>query len=106
MTDVKVIIENQSFSKREQKILEVLLLNLAAQANAQTIGEGMALNPLEFFSEKGELLHYRFAWQKAITQEKYSEFKEGIQRRFNNTFKMCELPQPEISFKENAYAEQ
>ncbi|NLP51173.1 hypothetical protein [Bacillus sp. RO1] len=89
---------------REVKILEVFLLNLAAQSNASSTKMGMALNPLEKL-ENDEILHYRFAWQTSISEELYGEFKEGLERRFSGAFKMCDLPVGELLFKENAYIE-
>lgn len=101
MVDIKVSKENNDFNEREQKILEVLLLNLAAQANAQTIKEGMAMNPLE--RKENELYSYQFAWQKAITEQQYEEFVDAVNKRYNSAFKMSEISDVNISFQENSY---
>ncbi|GAA0335928.1 hypothetical protein GCM10008967_27920 [Bacillus carboniphilus] len=101
MVDIKVSKEKNDFKERELKLLEVLLLNLAAQANAQTIKEGMAMNPLE--RKENELYSYQFAWQKAITEHQYDEFMEAVSRRYNQAFKMSEISDVNIGFLENSY---
>lgn len=102
MVDVNVTMDNHNLSDRENKIIEVLFLNLCAQANAQVIKEGMALTPIEK-SEKDSIFHYQFAWQSSILPEQYEEFIMGVERRIINTIKMCELPQVDIRFNENSY---
>ncbi|KMJ59887.1 hypothetical protein AB685_03270 [Bacillus sp. LL01] len=102
MVDVTVKMNNHDFSDREAKILEVLLLNLSAQSNADSTKMAMALNPLEKF-ESDEVLSYRFAWQSSISEELFVEFKAGLERRFKGALKMCDLLEGEIVFKENAY---
>ena len=104
MVDVTVTMYNHNLNAREVKILEVFLLNLAAQSNASSTKMGMALNPLEK-SEQDEILHYRFAWQSSISEEVFAEFKEGLERRFSEGFKMCDLPEGQLFYKENAYIE-
>ncbi|TYS55896.1 hypothetical protein FZC74_17715 [Sutcliffiella horikoshii] len=102
MVDVKVKMNNHDLNDREVNILEVFLLNLAAQSNASSTKMGMALNPLEKL-EHDTVLHYRFAWQSSISEELYGEFKEGLERRYSVAFKMCDLPEGQLLFKENAY---
>ncbi|WP_226679827.1 hypothetical protein [Sutcliffiella horikoshii] len=102
MVDVTVKMNDHDLNDREAKILEVFLLNLAAQSNASSTKMGMALNPLEK-SEQDEILHYRFAWHSSISEELFGEFKEGIERRFSGAFKMCDLPEGQLLFEENAY---
>jgi hypothetical protein len=102
MVDVKVKMNSLQLNGREMKILEVLLLNMCAQTNAQVTKGGMALNPLEK-TEESNIFHQRLAWQKSITSEQYEEMKEGLSRRITNAIKMCELPEIEIDYKENAY---
>jgi len=104
MVDVTVKMNGHDLNNRETKILEVFLLNLVAQSNASSTKMGMALNPLEK-SERDEILHYRFAWQSPISEELFAEFKEGLERRFSGAFKMCDLPEGQLLFKENAYIE-
>ncbi|WP_157663787.1 hypothetical protein [Sutcliffiella horikoshii] len=104
MVDVTVKMINHDLNEREVKILEVFLLNLAAQSNASTTKMGMALNPLEKL-EHDMIIHYRFAWQSSISEELYGEFKEGLERRYSVAFKMCDLPEVQILFMENAYIE-
>lgn len=101
MVDIKISKENDDFTERELKILEVLLLNLAAQANALVIKEGMAMNPLE--RKENELFSYQFAWQKAITEQQYEEFIEAVNRRYIQAFKMSEISDVNIGFHENSY---
>lgn len=101
MVDVKVTMKNNDLSEREMKILEVLFLNLSAQANAQVNQNGMALNPIE--KTKDEIFAFQFAWQSSILLEKYEELKEGIHRRLTVAIQMCGLSEAEITFKENAY---
>ncbi len=104
MIDVTVKMKNHDLNEREVKILEVFLLNLAAQSNASSTKTGMAMNPLEKL-HNDEVLHYRFAWQSSISEELLGEFKEGLERRFTVAFKMCDLPEGELIYKENAYLE-
>jgi hypothetical protein len=101
MVDIKVSKDNNDFNEREQKILEVLLVNLAAQANAQTIKENMVINPLD--RKENELYSIQFAWQKAITEQQYGEFVEAVNRRYNTAFKMSEISDVNVSFHENSY---
>ncbi|MGV3466027.1 MAG: hypothetical protein ACO1OT_12130 [Heyndrickxia sp.] len=93
---------NHNLSDRENKIIEVLFLNLCAQANAQIIKSGMALNPIEK-SEKDSIFKYQLAWQSSILPEQSKEFIEGIKVRIINSIKMCELPEVDINFLENSY---
>jgi len=102
MVDVNVTMNNHNLSDRENKIMEVLFLNLCAQANAQIIKGGMALTPIEKM-EEDSIFSYQLAWQSSILPEQYKEFIEGIKTRITNTIKMCELPEVSISFKENSY---
>jgi hypothetical protein len=101
MVDVKVSNNEIDLNEREKKILEVFLLNLCAQANAQATANNMAFNPLE--KEKQDIFHFQFAWQSSILTDKYEEFKEGMDRRIKSSLKMCELPECNISYNENAY---
>ncbi|MGE8205717.1 hypothetical protein ACQKP0_14265 [Heyndrickxia sp. NPDC080065] len=102
MVDINVIMNNHDLSEREMKIIEVLFLNLAAQVNAQITKDGMAFNPLDK-NGKDDIFHFQFAWQSSLSPDKYEEIKAGINRRFTNTIKMCNLPEINITFKENAY---
>lgn len=102
MVDVNVIMLQHDLSEREIKIVEVLFLNLAAQVNAHITKNGMALNPLEK-KDKDNIFNFQFAWQSPISQEQFEELKIGMNRRFINAAKMCELPEINVSFKENAY---
>ncbi|MDP4087494.1 MAG: hypothetical protein Q8934_23300 [Bacillota bacterium] len=101
MVDVKVSNNEIDLNEREKKILEVFLLNLCAQANAQATSNNMAFNPLA--KEKQDILHFQFALHSSIPTEKYGEFKEGMDRRIKSALKMCELPECDISYKENSY---
>jgi hypothetical protein len=103
MVDVNVTMSNHQLSEREMKILEVLLLNLSAQTNAQITKEGMALNPLEK-KRKDEIFHYQLAWQSSILPEQYQQIQEGLSRRFTNAIKMCGLSDIDIKFKEHSYS--
>src|SRR5690606_4652719 len=102
MVNVLVNSEGNDYNEREQKILEVLLLNLAAQANAQTTQKGMAMNPID--REKDELFHYQFTWQKSLSEEKYNEFAEAVKNRYDVAFQMCELENVHLSFNVNSYS--
>ncbi|MFE7065111.1 hypothetical protein ACFVAD_23680 [Sutcliffiella sp. NPDC057660] len=102
MVDVKVKMNDLQLNERETKILEVLLLNMCAQTNAQVTKGGMALNPLRK-TEESNIFHQQLAWQQSITSEQYEQMKEGLSRRITNAIKMCELPEVEIDYKENAY---
>lgn len=101
MVDMTVTKENHDFSEREQKIFEVLLLNLAAHANAQTTKQNMAFNPLE--RKEKQLFHFQFAWQKSISEAKYKEFAEAIESRYDTAFKMCELEGIQTDMMVNSY---
>lgn len=103
MVNVSISKGNHDLTVRELKYLEVLWLNLAAQANAYTIKEGMALNPLE--KQDLHLFNYQFAWQHSITRELYEKFIVAIQQRYNMAFKMCDLEDLSVNFLENAYLE-
>ena len=101
MVDIKVSKENNDFNEREQKLLEVLLTNLAAFANSQATEENVALNPLD--RNENELYGMQLAWQKSITDEQYEDLVEGIKRRYKQAFKMAEISDAHISFLENSY---
>jgi hypothetical protein len=101
MVDITVSKENHGFTAREQKIFEVLLLNLAAHANAMITKDGMAFLPLEKNAQ--DLFSYQFAWQKSLSQEQYQEFYESVKSRYETAFKMTEMDHMKISFLENAY---
>ena len=102
MVDVKVSKRNNDLNGRETKIIEVLLLNLAGQANARVTQADMALNPLD--KKEGEdIFHYQFAWQSSITSEKYGELKEAIEKRYEPSLKMCGIVDVNITFTENSF---
>ncbi|MHC0038768.1 hypothetical protein [Pseudoneobacillus sp. C159] len=101
MVDVKVSNNEIDLNEREKKILEVFLLNLCAQANAQATTKDMAFTPLE--KENQDILHFQFAWQSSIASETYVELKEGFDRRIKVALKMCGLPECDITYKENSY---
>ncbi|WP_053351192.1 hypothetical protein [Ornithinibacillus contaminans] len=101
MVDVTVSKENHDYNEREQKIFEVLMLNLASHANGQTVKIGMAMNPLK--KSASDLFASQFAWQTSIENEVYEEFVEGVKRRYQVAFKMCDLEDVMIKFQENSY---
>ncbi|MEN2768600.1 hypothetical protein [Ornithinibacillus xuwenensis] len=101
MVDVIVTKVNHDFNNREQKILEVLLLNLAAHANAQTTKQDMAINPIEAVA--GQVFSKQFAWQKSISEGVYKDFIEALERRFQTAFNMADIENVTIHFQENAY---
>ncbi|MEQ2528838.1 hypothetical protein EKG37_01430 [Robertmurraya yapensis] len=99
--DIKVSNYELDLSGREKKILAVLLLNLCAQANAQTIAQDMAMNALEKDAE--DIMHFQFGWQSSLSLEKYQAFKAGVERRFKTALQMCEVEGNHITFIENNY---
>jgi hypothetical protein len=102
MVDVKVSKLNNDLNERETKLIEVLLLNLDAQANAQVTKANMMFNPLE--KKEGEdIFHFQFAWQSSITSEKCVELKEAIEKRFEPSLKMGGLVELNITLTENSY---
>ncbi|WP_339216805.1 hypothetical protein [Ornithinibacillus sp. FSL M8-0202] len=101
IVDVTVSKPDHDFNEREQKIMEVLLLNLAAHANSYVTKENMAFTPIE--KKKDTLFSFQFAWQKSILKEQYDEFVSSIQSRYETAFNMCDIENVEIQFLENAY---
>ncbi|WP_157037621.1 hypothetical protein [Ornithinibacillus californiensis] len=101
MVDIKVSKQGHDFNEREQKILEVLMLNLAAHANAQVTGEGMAFHPKE--KREDDIFSFQFAWQKSIEKQQYEELVAAIQSRYETAFKMSGLEDIHIDFLENSY---
>ncbi|RLQ93354.1 hypothetical protein [Falsibacillus albus] len=95
--------DNHDLNAREERIFEVFLLNLAAQANACATKQNMMLNPLE--KDRDVLFHHKFSFHPAISTEVYEELKSGIENRFSSAFKMCELEQIEMDFRLNIYFE-
>lgn len=77
---------------------------MCAQANAQVVQAGMALNPLEK-KESNSILHYQLAWVKSLTEQQYAEFEESVDRRMKNVLKMCDLEGFNIIYKQNSYLE-
>lgn len=102
MVNITVSKKDHNLTEREQKFLEVLLLNLSAHANAYCIKEGMAINPIE--KQDFQLFNYQFAWQHSISKELFDEFIEAIQTRFDTAFKMCGLEDIKVHLVENAYS--
>lgn len=102
MIDIKVSKVGHDLNEREQKILEVLLLNIAAHANAQVTGANMMFTPLEK-SQSDIIFSFQFAWQKAITEDQWPELKEGIEKRFSNALLMSDIKDTLITFEENTY---
>ncbi|RDI45575.1 hypothetical protein [Falsibacillus pallidus] len=101
MLNVEVVKEQHDFSERELKILDVLLLNLCANANMNVLKQGMAMNPIEQGSD--HIFGVQLAWAQSITPEVNEEFKEAIDKRFKTGFKMCDIEGAQVSFVENAY---
>jgi hypothetical protein len=101
MVDVTVSKEGHDVNEREKKIIEVLLLNLAAHANMLATKENMMFNPLE--RQDDELFHFQFAWQKSINKEQYNELVEILENRYRTALKMCDMEDVNIYFQENSY---
>ena len=101
MVDVKVSKEGHDYNEREQKILEVLLLNLAAHANMLATKGNMMFNPLE--KNDNDLFYVQFAWQESITENTYKEFAETMKNRYNTALTMSDIEHVRIHFQENSY---
>lgn len=95
--NIKVVCE-ESFSKREIKILETLLSTLAGHSNAFVTKEGMFLNPLS--KEKSVIYCHNFVFVKSLTEEMCTELKEVLTRRIKNAFSMMEFVEPIVTFEE------
>lgn len=102
MVDIQVLKPNHDLNAREQKILEVLFLNLAAHANAQVTGVNMMFNPLDRLNIN-MIFNFRFAWQSSITPAQFEELKAGIESRYKNALVMCDILEANIVFAENTY---
>ncbi len=100
--DVKVQVNENDFTERELKLLEVLFLNIAAPANAQITGIGLAFNPLSL-GEK-DIFYMQFAWQNSLEDKVYSEMKETLNRRFEIALKMSNIEGVTIKLIENSFA--
>ncbi|WP_042142077.1 hypothetical protein [Paucisalibacillus sp. EB02] len=101
MVEVTVSKENHDLNERELKIVEVLLLNLAAHANMIATKGNMMFNPLD--KQNHDLFSFQFTWQKSITEETYKEFIETLERRYHTALMMCELEDISIRHQENSY---
>lgn len=99
--DIRISKNNYDFNERELKILEVLILNLSAHANAQVNGCLIALNPIEKLEKN--IFSYQIAFQEPITYEKYEKLKEAINARVNCALKMCDIENYEITYIENSF---
>ena len=99
--DIKVQVKENDFTKRELKLLEVLFLNIAAPANAQITGIGLAFNPLPL--EEKDIFHMQFAWQNSLEETVYLEMKETLNRRFEIALKMSNIEGASIVFKKNSF---
>ncbi|MGD6993121.1 hypothetical protein [Sutcliffiella horikoshii] len=100
-SDVKVTVADNNYSERELKIIEVLMLNIAAPANAHVTGENMAFNPLS--REEKDIFHFQLAWQNSLDKEKYFELEETLERRFGVALKMSDIKDVNITFNVNSY---
>lgn len=101
MVDITVSKENHVLTERELKIVEVLLLNLAAHANMLVTKENMMFNPLE--KQDKDLFSFQFAWQKSLTEESYIEFAETVEKRYQTALMMSEIEDVSIRLQENSY---
>ncbi|WP_140420971.1 hypothetical protein [Bacillus cereus] len=95
--NIKVVCE-ESFSKREIKILETFLSTLSGHSNALVIKEGMFLNSLS--KEKSVIYYHNFVFVKSLTKEMCAELKEVLTRRIKNAFIMMEFVEPIVIFEE------
>jgi hypothetical protein len=100
-SDVKVTVADNNYSERELKLIEVLMLNITAPANAHVTGENMVFNPLA--KEEKDIFHFQLAWQNSLDKEKYSEFEETLERRLGVALKMSDINDVTITFNANSY---
>jgi hypothetical protein len=82
----------------------VLIVNILAPVNGQITGENMAFNPLS--KSENEIFYFQLAWQNALTQEQFTQFKDTIDRRINIAFQMSKIEKAEIEYVENAFSSQ
>ena len=94
--NIKVVCE-ESFSKREIKILETFLSTLSGHSNALVTKEDV-LNPLS--KEKSVIYYHNFVFVKSLTEEMCAELKEVLTRRIKNAFIMMEFVEPIVTFEE------
>lgn len=100
-TDLKLSVSNNDYSERELKLIEILMLNVAAPANAQITGENLAFNPLD--KDENDIFHFQFAWQKSLEEKLYNEFEETFNRRIGIAFKMSNINDVTTTFKINSF---
>jgi hypothetical protein len=101
MVDVTVSKVGHDYNERELKMIEVLLLNLAAHANMLVTKGNMMFNPLEKNEE--DLFRFQFAWQKSLSEEQYKEFIESVEKKYNTALMMSTIENVRIYFQENSY---
>ena len=99
--DIKIEVEENNFSTRELKLIEVLVINIASPVNGQVTGGNMSFNPLP--TDKNDIFHFRFAWQNSLEEDKYSEIKETLERRIGLALNMSDIKDATITFNVNSY---
>lgn len=99
--DIKITVEENNFSERELKLIEVLVINIASPVNGQVTGGNMSFNPLSM--ENKDIFHFQFAWQNSLEEDKYSDLKETLERRIGVALTMSDIKDGTITFNVNSY---
>lgn len=86
----------EAFTERETKLIETLVLNMAATLNAIVTKKGVALNPIPNSEAKFSL---ELVFQESISDEDASQLQGLLERRFISCFKMSQLEEPTVLVK-------
>lgn len=90
--------EDNSFTAREEKLIDIFILNVSVLVNALHTAKPMALNPVEQSDARFSL---ELVFQDPLEQTLGLKMTEDIEKRLSLAFDMAEIPLKDIKLKPN-----
>ncbi|QST02750.1 hypothetical protein IMZ31_19565 (plasmid) [Pontibacillus sp. ALD_SL1] len=79
----------EALSKREEKLLQSLLLHVFTLSCAPMVGMDMMFVPVK--RNVGEYFHYEVTWNEIVDQEALPRLKNETEARFHHILQLAEL---------------